>query len=74
MRLVANWRAVLRHAWSVWLLALFVLLQAAEVALPNLYGVLPISDTAFKLLSLAVAVAALVARFIHQKKLDEERD
>jgi hypothetical protein len=39
MKLVANWRAVLRCAWSIRLMILAGLLSGVEVALPLLDGV-----------------------------------
>ncbi|WP_184117430.1 hypothetical protein [Aminobacter sp. DSM 101952] len=42
MTLVANWRAVLRQAWSVRLMLLAALLSGIEVMLPLVGGLLPI--------------------------------
>jgi len=46
MKLVANWRAVLRRAWSVRLMLAAGLLSGAEIALPLLDGLLPIDEFA----------------------------
>jgi hypothetical protein len=64
---VSNWRAVLKHAWSLRLIALSVLLGAAELGLPYLDGELPLSQRQFAALVLLNSIAAGVARFIQQK-------
>ncbi|CAI2936170.1 DUF7940 domain-containing protein [Aminobacter niigataensis] len=69
MKLVANWRAVLRHAWTVRLLVLACLLTATEVALPLLDGLLPVPPGVFALLSGLTSAGALAARFIAQQKI-----
>ena len=47
MKPVANWRAVLRKAWSARLMLLAALLSGAEVVLPLLGGILPIPTGIF---------------------------
>ena len=69
MRLVDDWRAVLRRAWSIRLLALGILCQALEFAWPFLDGLLPMPPGAFAGLGIAVSAAACVARLIAQKGL-----
>jgi hypothetical protein len=64
MKPVANWRAVLRRAWSIRLMLLAGLLWGAEVALPLLDGILPIPPGIF---------AALVARLVVRKGLSDEK-
>jgi hypothetical protein len=68
--LVANWREVLRHAWSVRLLALAAVLSGLEVALPFL-GFLPIPAGSFALLSGLTTAAAFIARLVAQKQFAE---
>lgn len=70
LRPVADWRDVLRYAWSVRLMILAALFSGAEVALPFLDGWLPISPGLFGLLSFLTTVAAFIARFVAQKSLD----
>lgn len=70
MNLIANWRAVLKHAWSVRLLLLAAVLSGLEVALPFLDGLLPISPGVFALLSFGATVGAFVARFVAQQRLN----
>jgi hypothetical protein len=65
---VADWRAVLRHAWSIRLIVLSILLNAAAAAL--MFGdALPISPLALVVLTFATNVAALVARVVAQRQL-----
>ena len=47
MRLINEWRAVLRRAWSIRLMLLAGLLSGIEVVLPLLDGVLPIPSVDF---------------------------
>ncbi|MDR3473313.1 MAG: hypothetical protein P4M09_16765 [Devosia sp.] len=70
MQLIAEWRAVLRHAWSVRLMLLAGLLSAAEAALGFIdpYG-LPIPHGLFAVLAGLTSGAAFVARLIAQEKL-----
>lgn len=71
MNLVANWRAVLRRAWSARLMLLAAVLSGVEVALPLLGGVLPIPPGLFAALTCVTVAAAFVARFIAQKGLSD---
>ncbi|RYE43597.1 MAG: hypothetical protein EOP24_27620 [Hyphomicrobiales bacterium] len=64
---IADWRRVLKHAWSVRLMIVAALLSGAEAALPFLD--LPIPAGLFAILTLLVTVAAFVARFIVQRSL-----
>jgi hypothetical protein len=67
MKLIADWRAVLKHAASVKLIVLAAVLSGIEAALPLLD--LPIRPGLFALLTLVVTVAAFIARFVAQKAL-----
>lgn len=69
MRLAANWRATLRHAWSVRLIVLAASLSGLEVALPFLDGFLPIPAGVFAGLSALTTAAAFVARLVAQSKI-----
>ena len=66
MRVVANWRAVLKHAWSLRLMALAAILSGVEVALPMLDGALPIPPLWFASAAGLITMAAMVARFVAQ--------
>lgn len=74
MKLIDNWRAVLKHAWSVRLLLIAGVLSGLEVALPLLNGVLPIPPLTFATLSGLCVFGAFIARFVVQEKLSGDRD
>lgn len=67
MKLVADWRHVLRKAWSVRLILLAGLLTGIEVALPLLGDAYPIPTGLFAIASFFVTVAAFVMRLVSQK-------
>lgn len=67
MRLRRDWRAVLRKAWSVRLIAAAALLSGVEAALPLFDDKFP--RGVFAALSFVVVGAALVARIVAQKDL-----
>ncbi len=69
MKLVSNWRAVLKHAWSVRLLLLAGVLSGLEVALPLLDGILPVPPTTFAVLSGLCVCMAFVARLVAQESV-----
>ena len=69
MQLVANWRAVLRRAWSIRLIILAGLLSGAEIALPLLDGLLSIPPGLFAALSFAATAGAFVARLMAQSNV-----
>jgi hypothetical protein len=70
MKVVKNWRAVLRWAWSVRLIAVAALLQGAEFVLPLFSEAIPRGR--FALVSFVVTVAAFIARFVTQPKVSEK--
>lgn len=72
MRLIDNWRGVLRHALSVHGMILAAVLSGIEVAMPYLDGLLPIPRGVFAALSGVVTFGALVARFVVQKSLHKQ--
>lgn len=69
MRLVANWRDVLRYAWSIRLYILAGLFSGLEVALPILDQFIDIPRGLFAALSFGCACIGLVARLVAQAKL-----
>lgn len=74
VRLLHNWRDVLRLAWSVRLMALAGLLSGVEVLIQVLTAYSyepPISVSVFEVLSGLMTVAAFAARFFAQKGLSE---
>lgn len=68
MRLIPNWREVLKHAWSLRLMFLAALLSGLEVVLPFLPDdVFPAG--VFAALSGLVVAGAFVARLVVQKRV-----
>lgn len=67
MRLADDWRAVLRRAWSIRLIALGIFCQALEFVWPFLDGLLPLPPGVFAGVGLLVSIAAIVARLVAQK-------
>ncbi|MES0811287.1 hypothetical protein ABLO27_17510 [Roseibium sp. SCPC15] len=65
MKLVTNWRRVLRRAWSVRLMMLAALLSGAEVALPFMGDFIEPGRLAF--LSALSTAGAFVARLLAQR-------
>lgn len=70
MKLIYNWKKVMRKAWSVRLMLLAAILSAAEVALPLIPNNLP--RGIFAAVSGGTVAAAFVARLLAQKELDDE--
>jgi hypothetical protein len=73
MRLVANWRAVLRHSSSFWLNVLASFLSGAEIVVQVFLDDPPIPRGTFAILALATTLAAGVARFIAQNSVSGEK-
>lgn len=71
MKLAHDWRAVLRRAWSIRLIALGILCQALEFIWPFLDGSLPLPPRTFAALGFLISVAAIVARLVAQKGLSD---
>lgn len=65
LHLVANWKIIIRRAWSIRLMLLAGLLSGIEVALPFFADGFPKGIAAG--LSLAVTFAALISRLIAQQ-------
>ena len=70
MRLLDDWKDVLRRAWSIRLMLLAALFSGIEIALPLLDGILPLPRGAFAALSGLTTAAAFVARLLAQKETD----
>ena len=69
-RVIADWRRVLRHAWSVRLLFLAAVLSGGEIILP--YYSDYFSRGTFAVLSFLVTAMALVSRFVAQERLHQD--
>lgn len=71
MRMVENWRLLLRRAWSVRLMLLAAALSGAEVAFPLAFAdILPVG--VFAVLSFLVTAGAMVARVVAQDGVHNE--
>ena len=71
MRLIEDWRHVLKHAWSIRFIVLAALLSGVEIVLPMFGDAMP--RGVFAVLTLLVTVAAAVARLIPQPKMRGEK-
>lgn len=71
MRLLDDWRDVLKRAWSIRLMLLAGLFSGVEIALPILDGVLTLPRGSFALLSGVTTAAAFVARLLAQQDSKE---
>lgn len=72
MRLAANWRRVLRRAWSIRLMIVAGILSGIEVALPLAGDLVPVPVGIFAGLSALTTAGAFVARLVAQKDFDHE--
>lgn len=68
MRLDAEWRRIIKKAWSFRLVLLAAVLSGLEIVLPYMVDKFP--NGVFITLSFVVTVAALIARVIAQPKMD----
>lgn len=64
MKLIHNWKRILRRAWSVRLTILAAALGGVEMALPLFSDAFP--RGVFLLLSMGTTVAAAIARLVAQ--------
>ena len=71
MRLIDDWKKVLRYGWSIRLIVLAGLLSGAEVVLPMFGDVLP--RRLFAALMFSVTVAAFIARLTAQPKMKDRK-
>lgn len=67
--LVHDWKRILRKTWSVRLIVLAALFSAAEVVVPLFYDAFP--RNTFAVLSGITTAAALIARVMMQRNMDE---
>jgi hypothetical protein len=69
MKLIWNWREVLRKAWSVRLMLLAAILSGVEIVLPFFSEAIP--RGLFAVLSFFTVAGAFAARLLAQKGLNE---
>lgn len=74
MRLISNWKAILRHAWSVRLALLAALLNGAAVTVFVVTGAMPAPPLWLALVNGLLAFAVPVVRILDQANLKENRD
>lgn len=72
IHLVANWRDVLKRAWSIRLLILAGLLSFAEIVLPFVPGAELLPERMFAVLTGITVAAAFIARLMAQSSLNGE--
>ena len=71
MKLVTNWKALLRKAWSVRLIILAGLLSGVEALMMFIAPAVP---RWFAPIIFGVTMSALIARLIAQRNLHEDTD
>lgn len=67
MRMIAEWRRIVRKAWSVRLMLLSGVLSGAEIVLPMFADILP--RGLFSILTIIAVAGAFVARLTAQKDM-----
>ena len=70
MKLIPDWRVVLKKAWSLRLMLVAAILSAAEFLLPFYSDSMP--QGMFAGMSFVTVAGAFIARFIAQKGLHNE--
>lgn len=71
IRLIEDWRKVLRYGWSIRLIVLAGLLSGLEIVLPMFGDVLP--RKWFAALMFSITVAAFIARLTAQPKMKDRK-
>lgn len=69
MRLLSDWKRLIRKAWSIRLIALAAALEGLSLILPLFIDTFPRNE--FAVLTMIVVVAAGVARIVAQPKMDQ---
>jgi hypothetical protein len=69
MKLLENWRDIIKRAWSMRLMVLAALLSGVEIVLPLFSEALP--RGLFAVLSFLAVAGAFVARIVAQKGLEK---
>lgn len=71
MKLIADWRKVLRYAWSIRFIVLAVLFSTAEVAVPMMQGYVDIPPRLFAALAGLSSGLAFLFRIKAQKEFTD---
>ncbi|MCA0419615.1 MAG: hypothetical protein LCH80_12955 [Proteobacteria bacterium] len=74
MKLVWNWKRVLKHAWSIRLIVLAGVLSGAEIALPLIRETIDVPAGVFAGLSFAATAGAFIARLVAQETVSGAAD
>lgn len=73
MRLVSNWRQVLRHSSAFWLNVAASVLGGLEIVVQVFLDDPPIPRMTFAALALATTSAAGIARFVAQRAISGDK-
>jgi len=74
LKLVWNWKRVLKHAWSIRLIVLAGVLSGAEIALPLIRETIDVPAGVFAGLSFAATAGAFIARLVAQETVSGAAD
>ena len=69
--LAPNWKRILKHAWSIRMLALVVVVNGADTAWQYFDGYFPLSKVWFGIVAFGLSMGAIYARIVYQPKLHE---
>lgn len=72
MKLITDWKQVLRKAWSVRLLGIAAVLSGVEAALPHLEAIIEMPRGLFAFLSFVSTCTAFAARLIAQRSMEDD--
>jgi len=72
LKLRHDWRKILRHAWSIRLLALAGILSGCEAVLPIAQPYWNIPPWAFSAILFIIIAAAFVSRIVAQKVFEND--
>jgi hypothetical protein len=70
MRLISDWKRVIKKAWSIRLMILAGLLSGAELILPLYADSIPRGT--FALLTMAAVTCAFIARLVAQQEFERD--
>jgi hypothetical protein len=72
MKLVANWRRILKRSWSVWCAVVAAISGSVQLILPLFQDAIP--RVPFAVLTIVAALLGIAARVIEQKELHLDGD
>lgn len=74
MKMIDDWKRILKRAWSVRLMVLAAILSGVEVCLSFLGGIPGIAQGVFAAIAGLVSMTALAARLIAQQSMQKVED